>query len=200
MLFFLSLISIGLERCLGEYLMTFSVKYLQWTKFQGATVTFVFLGSFTLGCALGIFLIEKLHPTVLLLVDFSVCIVFSVILAALITLHDVVLWVCSAGIGLGASSIFATIFTWTERYVGVNARVSSVVVVGNGVADMVSPAITGALMDKVDLVAFVFVVLGFCVSGMVVMLLLVKMSRTTKKYDITGDALQVSLDDTELKE
>lgn len=177
LLFFLSSIDGGLDASVGGYLMTFSVKYLGWTKYQGANLTFVFQGTYTLGCAFGIYIIKKLHPGTVLIINFSVCIVFSVILALFINAHDIVLWMCVAGVGLGVSTILGTIFTWTERQVGAHVRVNSIVLVGSGVGDMALPVVTGALMDRVHLMAFVYIIMCVAVSGMIIMVTLAKITK-----------------------
>ena len=186
LLFSLTFSSAGIEVSMGGFLMAFSVKYLKWSKLQGAAVTFVFVGTFTFGSALGILIIRKLHPTTLLLIDWSICIVFSAILAAFITVNDSVLWVCAAGIGLGISSVFASMLSWTEKQTGGNVKMSTVLFVGIGVGNIVTPSILGALMDKVSHISLVFVVLYFALSGTALLISLIKLTQRLKGASLSS--------------
>ena len=178
-LFFL--VYVALEAAYCTYMLTFVVKYLGWSKTMGAAVTSALMGAFTGGRALGIILVTVIRPFILLMVDLVVCVIFSVILVVFVDMHVSIFWICSVGLGLGMATVYATGFTWTESYIGVSAKVSALILVASSFGEMIGPAITGPLMEKVSLMSYAYITLSLVVSCLACMIVMELLGRKLKK-------------------
>ncbi|ELU08562.1 hypothetical protein CAPTEDRAFT_83377, partial [Capitella teleta] len=134
------------EASFGVYLLTFAVKYVNWTKKKSANLTAALMGAFTAGRALGIPLVIVLRPSVIILVDLISMVSMLAILSAFVNVHDAVLWVCSIGFGFAMASFYGTGFTWTERRIGTRPRVSALILVASAIGEMSGPSMVGPIM------------------------------------------------------
>ena len=60
---------------------------------------------------------------------------------------QLMLWFCTAMLGVGLASIFPTGITWAERYMHITGKATAVFVVGSALGEMAMPALTGFLFQ-----------------------------------------------------
>lgn len=119
LLFIFYFLYVGMEVTYGAFIMTFTVKYLDWDKSKGTLVTSVFWGAFAVGRGLAIFLARCLSPVVMLIADLVLTILSLGGLVMVLESSQAMLWFCTATLGVGLASIFPTGITWAERYMQV---------------------------------------------------------------------------------
>lgn len=146
-----------LEIVYGNYIMTFSVKYLKWTKTMGATLNSVYWGVYSVTRAFGILIIRFVKPQTMLFASCFIIIISLMPLLFLVTKHEAVFWVCSLGVGVGISLFFPTGISWAEQYVDVAGRFCSVFMVGGAGGELVGPPLVGVLFVQVGPMAFIYV-------------------------------------------
>ncbi len=172
LLFIFYFLYVGMEVTYGGLIMTFSVKYLDWSKSEGTMLTSVFWGSFAVGRGLAIFLAKCLSPAIMLIVDLVLsCLALGGLVMALDSNHFV-LWLCTAMLGVGMASIFPTGITWAERYMRVTGKATAVFVVGSALGEMALPALTGFLFQSAGAMWLMYVLLGCGIVSAVIYIIM----------------------------
>ena len=97
-----------LEMNYGNFLLTYAVKHLGWSKSMAASVTSAYWGSFMAGRICGIVVIRYIRPQVMLIIDVIMCMASLVPILLFAEDHIAVLWVCTLVFGFFMSTIFAT--------------------------------------------------------------------------------------------
>ena len=160
LLFFFYFLYSGMEVTYGGLIMTFSVKYLGWSKAEGTLLTSVFWGSFALSRGISIFFGVCLSPALMLIGDLVMtCLSLAGLVMALDSNH-IILWFCTAVLGAGMASIFPTGITWAERYMRMTGKATSVLVVGSALGEMFMPALTGYLFETKGPMWLLYIMLG----------------------------------------
>lgn len=174
----------SIETGYAQFLMTFVVEGLHWPKDRGILLTSAFWGSYTTATVVGILIIKFVKPRALLLFDISLCVSSQVILTFFFAYHDAVVWCCTVAMGIGTSTVFASVFTWTEDKIGINGKINSLIMFGMGMGEMTSPAVTGVLVETMGAVAWVYFMLAttiLCFVVLSLMEILTKMIDNEKK-------------------
>ena len=160
LLFMFYFLYVGMEVTYGGLIMTFSVKYLDWTKAEGTMLTSVFWGAFAVGRGLAIFLAKCVSPVIMLIADLVIsCLALGGLVMALDSNHYI-LWFCTAMLGVGMASIFPTGITWAERYMYITGKATAVFVVGSALGEMALPALTGFLFQSSGPMWLLYIMLG----------------------------------------
>lgn len=168
----------SIETGYSHYLMTFVTKELRWPMPKGVAVTSSFWGSYTAGTVVNIATVKFVHPRVLLALDLTLCLVAQFVMVTMCGQHEAVVWACVVVTGLGTSSVFAALFSWAERYVGMDSKLNSVIMVGMCLGEMATPAILGSLIDTRGAMAWVHCMVAASVlalSSLVVLEVLAKL-------------------------
>ena len=74
------------------------------------------------------------------------------------------------------SSIFASGVNWAEQYISLTGKSTAVLVVAEGVGEMVLPIIVGQLFETKGPLSLTYVVLAVSISCAVVFLLLLRLT------------------------
>ncbi len=160
LLFVFYFLYVGMEVTYGGLIMTFSVKYLDWSKAEGTMLTSVFWGAFAVGRGMAIFLAKCLSPAIMLIADLVLsCLALAGLVMALDSNHYI-LWFCTGMLGVGMASIFPTGITWAERYMHVTGKATAVFVVGSALGEMALPALTGFLFQTGGPMWLLYIMLG----------------------------------------
>lgn len=148
MLFIFYFLYVGMEVTYGGFIMAFSVVYLRWSKTEGTLLTSVFWGAFAAGRGLAIPLSRWLSPPVMLIINLLLsCMSLGGLLMAVDSSPHAV-WLCTALVGVGFSSVFPTGITWAERYMHVTGKATAVFVVGSALGEMCLPVVVGWLFES----------------------------------------------------
>ncbi len=156
----------------GNFLFTYAVEGLCWSKSAGAQVTSVFWTSFTVGRGLGIPLVKLVSPQVLLGADCTLSVVSLVPLLLFSRAHPSVLWVSSIALGLTMSTIFATGITWTGRYVRVTGGVGAIFLTAGAAGEVVGPLLLSFLYKVYGIQTFVHIMFGAAAATLAVYIIL----------------------------
>ena len=194
LLFFICFAYYALETGYAHYLMTFCVKHLKWSKGQGVAVTSAFWGAYTTGTAVGIFIIKYVRPRTMLTFDVTLCLTSQVVLVCFLNYHPAVVWACTIAAGLSISTIFASVFSWTQKNIGISGKVNALLMVGMATGEMTSPAIIGILIDKSGAISWVYCMLTsslLCMTSFILMHILAN-KRKVMQRDVNMDPSAVS--------
>ncbi|KAL3831381.1 hypothetical protein ACJMK2_023133 [Sinanodonta woodiana] len=153
---------VGMESSYVNYLMTFCLSHLQWSKVDGSLATSLYWLGFCVGRFLGIFLTRLFQSTTIML-TFSVLISFSFIgllIGSLYHLRPVVL-IFIIIVGFAFSPIFASVFSWTEeRLLPVSSKITSLFLLSSSTGMAAVPIYLGYLMQNYNAISFVYVMNG----------------------------------------
>lgn len=176
LLFVFFALYVGMEVTYGGFLLTYAVRGPpKMNKDRGAFLTSVLWGSFSVGRLLAIPLSRALSPAVLLLGDVFITCVSAMGLIISGRKIPSILWVCSATLGLGMSSIFASGVNWAEQYISLTGKSTAVFVVAAATGEMAVPIVVGQLFDTKGPLSLMYVVLGVALASGVVFLLLLRL-------------------------
>ncbi|GIY20830.1 probable E3 ubiquitin-protein ligase HECTD2 [Caerostris darwini] len=106
----------GIEIGYGQMIAVYAVKSEhKFTQFYASVIASVYWGTFTLSRGLSIFLVIKFSPITILLCDFSIMLLSSIILATIGNMYSNFLWFGTSLLGLGLASFYASTITWVEQ-------------------------------------------------------------------------------------
>ncbi len=130
---------VGTEVALSVFLPTFAVRSdLHLSKVEGAHLSALFWSAFALMRLLAVFAAIRLNPLVIMLLNLSVCLASTSVLAlSAETSSLLVLRVCVGLLGFGMASVYATGLLWVERHFAVTAFMTSLFVVATSTGPQV---------------------------------------------------------------
>lgn len=163
----------AMEDGFNNFLATFCVSKLKWTKYMASIVTAVFWISYTVARFIGIFLARIFKPvklmfvlTVLLILGF-----LGFFLSAQFKFYEGI-WISSGVVGLAMSMIFPLVFAWTEESIlPVTGFVASLFLIAASSGSMINPIVLGFLMDNSSPMWLAYIMLGESVINLMVLCL-----------------------------
>jgi fucose permease len=198
MVFIFYLLYCILEMNYANFLLTYAVKHLQWSKSNGASVTAVFWTTFTIGRGLGIFLVKIMKPQTLLLVDLVLTAASLSPIVFFANAHVSVLWISSAVFGLGMATIFATGITWTERYIKVTGSVGSVFMIAGAGGEMAVPVFVSVFFRLYGPGSFSYILFIVAVSLLLLFICMqLVASHRGERYVKVNKDLETNTEETE---
>ncbi|XP_061179928.1 sodium-dependent glucose transporter 1A-like [Saccostrea echinata] len=152
----------AMEDGFNNFLATFCVSELKWTKYIASVVTAVFWASFTAGRFLGIFLAHS-FKTVRMIIFLSIFLLLGFLgffLTAQFKFYEGI-WISTGLIGFSMSIIFPSIFSWTEESIlPVTGFIASLFLIASSAGSTINPIIIGFLMDNSTPMWFTYIMLG----------------------------------------
>ncbi|KAL3831380.1 hypothetical protein ACJMK2_023132 [Sinanodonta woodiana] len=165
---------VGMESSFGNYLMTFCLYHLKWSKEEGSVASSLYWVGFCVGRFLGIFL-ARVFQSATIMVTFSIMIIVSFIgllLGGLFYLQPVVL-IFSTIVGFAFSPIFGSVFSWTEeRFTTVSGRITSLFLLSSSIGGATVPIYLGYLMEDYTALSFVYVMIGLSIFNLSIIIVL----------------------------
>ncbi|XP_022306816.2 sodium-dependent glucose transporter 1A-like [Crassostrea virginica] len=146
----------------NNFLATFCVSQLKWTKYIASVVTAIFWISFTVARFLGIFLAQIFKPIKLIFLLTSLLIVgfLGFMLAAQFKIYEGI-WISSGLVGASMSMVFPLIFAWTEESIlPVTGLIASLFLIAASVGSMVNPIFLAFLMEESTPMWLAYTMLG----------------------------------------
>ena len=157
----------AIEVTYGEYIASYAVCRMGFSKGKAAVLTSVFWALFALSSGGSVLLAAcKLPPGGLLLVEIIGSITAVIVLSVFLS-SEVMLWIGTAVLGASIASMFPTMISWVEQYIELTGKRAAVFVVGSSCGEMVLPLVTGRLFTTYD-PAFVI----YCTSAAIATLTL----------------------------
>ncbi|KAK2151062.1 hypothetical protein LSH36_377g03024 [Paralvinella palmiformis] len=142
---------------MATFLATFAVGGLHWPNNDGALLTSLYFGANCFGKLLFVYPVLRLKPEMLNLSE-MLTVLCGCLLMFFSSWHVSVLWIATAMVGLGMSSINAACFFWADSHLTVSGKLSSVVMTSGSVGAMVAPVLSGYLFDRYGGLAYVIAV------------------------------------------
>lgn len=139
----------AMEDTYAGFLMTFTVKHLNWTKPQGSFATSVFWTSFAVGRFSGIFIVNFFRQARLLRV-YSLMIITSFICLVATSFYHIGegVWIASVITGFAMSIFFPIFFSWTEeRFFHVDGKITALIMTTAMIGVIINPIILSRVMD-----------------------------------------------------
>ncbi|KAJ8313836.1 hypothetical protein KUTeg_008397 [Tegillarca granosa] len=164
------------------YVVLFFVEQLNWTKTSASYLASLFWATFALGRFVSIFVLKYIKSSHLLGINGALLIVasFGIFISSLYIFNPG-LWISVGLCGLSMSSMFPTIFTWTDsELLPVNAFITSLIFASGASTAIINPIILGYLMDNVDKMAFCYFILGGTISFVIVFIIGLFISRKSE--------------------
>ena len=131
------------------FLTTFTVKYFNWSKTQGAFATSVFWTSFAVGRFFGIFIVNLFRQVRLLYVYvMMINAAFVCLLVTSIYHIDEGIWLASAICGFGMSIFFPMFYSWIEEtFFHVDGKLTGLIMTCACIGVIINPIILSRVMD-----------------------------------------------------
>lgn len=170
---------VAMETLMQNYLATFVVRYLDWTKTDASRATSVFWGTFACGRLLGIFTAKILTPWRIIAVDFFLLSVSTIALMLSVNTHYAVLWVCVSGSGLFVSGLYAAGCSYVdENILRIDGKIYSIFLASETAGSIIYPMILGSLIDNVSPMWFLYlavIISVICDLDLVILTILEKL-------------------------
>lgn len=153
----------GLEITFGSFLTTFAHESgLQLSKADGAHMTSLFWGTFTVLRLFTVFYIEYVGAEMNILLSLVVVLIANVLLVPFGNSNELCLWIGVGVIGLGTSSIWASLFGYLEEYFTVTSRIAAGMIVSAIVGEFVFPLIISNFVQDYPQVGYIFSYCDVC--------------------------------------
>ena len=205
LLFIFYFLYVGMEVTYGNLIMSFAVEYLGWSKARGTVLTSVFWGSFAAGRGMAIFLSKCLTPAIMLIGDLVLTNLSLIGLVMALDSNHIMLWFCTATLGVSMASIFPSGISWAETYMQLTGKSTAVLVVGSALGEMSLPALTGFLFQLKSPMFLMYVMLAGAIMCIVVYIIMQNLaSNKGERYQRVSTASQSKRflnneDDTDLE-
>ncbi|XP_053407664.1 sodium-dependent glucose transporter 1-like isoform X2 [Mercenaria mercenaria] len=155
----INLVYSATEDGLGDFLVTFSLNYLEWENSSSVRLVSLYWGINCIGGLGGVFLAKKIRPTKLLFLAHLLWIAsFLVALLASLYRIDILLTIFVSGSGLFMTLIIPAVISWTEENVcRITGRISSLFMIATGCGIAANPMFIGYMMEQYTYVSFLFI-------------------------------------------
>lgn len=178
----LACFDVAIEKGTHEFITTFCVTQFSWSKSKGSYLNSAFWAAYAFGRFSGIFTIQIIKPSKMILI-YMIGLILSYVglLVSAMFDFDIGIWICLPLSGFSMSIIFPTLFTWTEiSLLPVTGAVASLFVVCGSLGSILNPLAIGTLMDNVTAMYFCYLLLGESVILFFLFLSALYLSKTLK--------------------
>lgn len=148
----------NIETTFGGLILSFCVHQMAMTKTSANVVTLVYWVANMASRIPVILVSRRFSPTAFLGTNTTViCVsVLTLAIAGTLTSHQAVLWVCSAGLGVGCATAFTHGLTLANQCTPISPRFVSLVIACHSVGCMTGPAVAGLLFRRWGPVWFLY--------------------------------------------
>jgi MFS transporter, FHS family, Na+ dependent glucose transporter 1 len=159
---------VGVESGFGGWIFTYAVEVEIASEAAAAYMNSIFWGTLTLGRLLSIPLAKRLAPSKLLIGNFILAILFL----GLILIwpeNSIMVWISSAGLGLGLSSVFPTLLALGETRIKITGGVTGLFFLGSSLGGTVLPMLLGQIFEYIGSYQIMLTLFGFACVGLLVL-------------------------------
>ena len=144
---------VGMEQMHLQFLPTFVVNTeLDISPSTAAIMSSAAALSFTIGRGLSIPLAIVLQPQTILYSNHVLMLAGTMILALYSNTSELMMWIGNCILGIGFSSVYASIYAFLERQIRVTNRIGSIFVFAGGLTAALSPSLVGQYIEPNPLV------------------------------------------------
>ncbi|OWF49965.1 sodium-dependent glucose transporter 1B-like [Mizuhopecten yessoensis] len=176
----------GLICCIDDtflgFLTTFCVKYLKWTKSQGAVLSSASCSIVVVGRILAVVIIQFISPMTLVGFHcFVTMLSFVGLYISAVHVSSMGVYISALGFGFGKSAILPSVFSWIEEIVSpVSGKISAMVFFVITALTAINPVILGNMMENLADIWFALLLL----AESIVLLLVYTAAAVLSKYII----------------
>ncbi|XP_063423887.1 sodium-dependent glucose transporter 1A-like [Mytilus trossulus] len=175
----------GMEDTFFGLFTTFVVVQLGWTKKSGSYITSLYWASFACGRLSAIFIGRRLKASKLLRYYINVFLLAMIgLFVSTMFAFDIGIWIFFPVMGFTVSVFFPSIFIWTQDFLTVAGKVSSILLVAASLGSMLNPILIGYLMDNYDSMWFAYITLADGIVMWIMVWIATYVSRYVKKYRV----------------
>ncbi|XP_076813912.1 sodium-dependent glucose transporter 1A-like isoform X1 [Clavelina lepadiformis] len=183
LLFWLFFFMAGFQVTIFTFLYKFGITEspgLAYSRDVSADLNAMFFITVVVGQFLAIFWSQKFSPAKILTADFIGVGIGSVLLLLYPLYFEaapILFWITIGLIGFSATSVYACIFLWANRYITINGSAAAVFIFGVAVGEMVLPIPVGFLINE-HVLSFLYFTSGYSFTLILIFLLTVKFAHT----------------------
>lgn len=188
---------VGMEQMHLQFLPTFAVNTeLDISPSTAAMMSSAAAFAFTIGRCLSIPLAIKVKPVVILYTNHFLMLLGTILLAIYANNSEKMLWVGNVILGVGFSSVYASIYAFLEQQLSVTNRIGSVFVFAGGLTAALSPSVVGQYIEANPLI-LVWFNLACCLLCLVIFVIIhltVHLKGKSKMQDLESSCDMDDLD------
>ncbi|XP_071154881.1 sodium-dependent glucose transporter 1B-like isoform X1 [Mytilus edulis] len=177
----------GMEDTFFGLFTTFVVVQFGWTKKSGSYITSLYWASFACGRLSAIFIGRRLKASKLLRYYINVFLLAMIgLFVSTMFAFDIGIWIFFPVMGFTVSVFFPSIFIWTQDFLTVAGKVSSVLLVAASLGSMLNPILIGYLMDNYNSMWFAYITLADGIVMWIMVWIATYVSHYVKTYRVEG--------------
>jgi FHS family Na+ dependent glucose MFS transporter 1 len=176
---------VGAEVTYGNWIFSYASILGLSNEAMAAYMNSAFWLSFTIGRLISIFVATQFKPQQVIPVALFGCLGFAA-LVILVPSSSAMLWIVTIGLGFCMAPVWPTGFTLAGQIINMNARISSLVLLGDGFGGMILPWLVGQILDLSGPRAMVYLVFSSLVLNL---LAFVFLSRGRRQKQVAQPAV-----------
>lgn len=151
---------VGQEVAFGTFISVFAVECkLGLSRQQGSDLTAVFWGTFAGARGLAVPAAILLPPNVIMTVSFIASLGGALVLSIYGETSVHVLFACTALLGFGMASIYATGLLWLEKRMVITNKIGAAMAISSSLGAKIFPVLVGQTVEKYPM-SFMYIILG----------------------------------------
>ncbi len=174
---------VGAESGYGGWVFNYARDQVGVGTAVAAGMTSVFWASLTVGRLVSIPVTALLRPSVVLYLDYALCLISTGILA-IYPESRTALWVGTIGLGFGMASIFPTVLALAERRMGITGESAGWLFIGGGLGGMTLPWLVGQFFESRGPGSLLFFVACGLILGVALLSVTLRLSSKTPGSEV----------------
>jgi FHS family Na+ dependent glucose MFS transporter 1 len=162
-------IYVGVEGGYGGWIFSYVTKLRIASESNAAYINSLYWGALTLGRLITVGLAKRIKPGQILLGNFIISI-FSLGLILLFPAHPQIIWIGSAGLGLGFSSVFPTLLVLAETRLKITGQVTGLFFMGSSLGGMILPMVFGQIFENIGTYQMLLAMFTVLILGLLVLI------------------------------
>lgn len=159
---------VGVEGGFGGWIFTYATELNVANETAASYMNSLFWAALTLGRLIAVLLARKVKPSVMLIGNFTLAILFLGLILIWPT-QPAMVWVCSAGLGLAYSSVFPTLMSLGETRMKITGAVTGLFFLGSSLGGTLVPMLLGQVFEYLGSYQLMLTLMGLTALGLVVL-------------------------------
>lgn len=166
---------VGVEGGFGSWIFTYTTETEIANEGTASLMNSFYWGALTLGRLISVVLARKLKPSIILLGNFVLSILFLGLIL-IWPLNAQVIWIGSIGLGFSLSSVFPTLLSLAETRMKITGKVTSLFFLGSSSGGILVPMVLGQIFEYVGSYEIMLTLFGVTAAGLAILLLVISTS------------------------
>jgi MFS transporter, FHS family, Na+ dependent glucose transporter 1 len=175
-------IYVGVESGFGGWIFTYALETNIASKGASSYMNALFWGALTVGRLLSIPLSKKHAPSKILIGNFILAILFLGMIL-IWPRNAIVVWISSAGLGLGLSSVFPTLLALGETRMQITGGVTGLFFLGSSLGGTLLPMLLGQIFEFIGSYQIMLTLFSVTVAGLIVLISVIFASNRVGEKD-----------------